>query len=69
MGNCGGPNSNSIAVPTVEIKAAFIVWQPLGDYSFSCESDKDLYYYGVTSNNLLFLKINTNAVKLISFQK
>lgn len=44
MGNCGGPNSNSIAVPTVEIKAAFIVWQPLGDYSFSCESDKDLYY-------------------------
>lgn len=61
MENCGGPKSNSILIPTVEIKAAFTVWLLHGMCSFSCENGEDLCY--VLQSNLLFLEINTRYSK------
>lgn len=59
MENCGGPKSNSILIPTVEIKAAFTVWLLHSVYSFSCENGEDLCY--ILQSNLFFLEINTRC--------
>lgn len=59
MENHGGPKSNSILIPTAEIKADFTVWLLHGMYSFSCENGEDLCY--ILQSNLLFLEINTKC--------